>query len=122
VCNGGLTLLNGLVRSGLERVFVPATVAPHPERRRAEMWLPSGGFGHDRADKPAQLLATRQGVAADPHAKNVFEKNRMAFFLRITEDEGTGMMVITYRLATLPLALFDEGDDELLVGVCDCGL
>jgi hypothetical protein len=31
-------------------------------------------------------------------------------------------MVITCRFATLPRALFDEGDDELLVGVCDRGL
>jgi hypothetical protein len=31
-------------------------------------------------------------------------------------------MVITFRLATLPLALFDEGDDELLVGSAIAGL
>jgi hypothetical protein len=68
------------------------------------------------------LSCTRPGAAADPHTKNVFEKNLVVFFLRITEGEGKVLLVITCRFATLPRALFDEGDDERLVGSCDRGL
>src|SRR5262245_17880127 len=70
-----------------------------------------------RAHKSAQLLGTRLRGPLAPPAKTVVEKDRAVVGpLRIAEDKGTGLMIITCRLATLPVALLDEGENKLFVG------
>src|SRR5262249_30821737 len=113
-------VLGGAERPGLDQRM--AYQSPRPDARHELSGKLRGinlGFPfRERAHKSAELLGTRLSVGLRPDTKIVLEKDRVRS-LRIVEDDGTGLMVITCRLAALSLALLDEGDNKLLVGVDD---